>query len=83
MFDHNHLQVDKAERFGNRHKLLTIELDLPNSLLQNAGPPETADHDLTYNEALGHIKLVQHQVKQVQDLLPAFAETKRAEPFQY
>ena len=60
------MQVDPLERYGNRHRLLALDLDLPAELLQKAGPPEDSDHDLRRMEALGHLNLVQHQAAQVQ-----------------
>ena len=63
------MQVDTMERFDSEQKLLSIELDLPNHLLEASGPPADSDHFLTLEEASGHISLLQHQVMQVRHLL--------------
>ena len=53
------------ERFGSKQRLLSLDLDIPAELLQNAGPPENSTHELNRTEVVGHLKLVQYQAAQV------------------
>lgn len=59
------MQVDPIERFGSKQRLLSLDLDIPVELLQNAGPPENISRELNRTEVVGHLKLVQYQAAQV------------------
>ena len=59
------VQIDPMERFGSKQRLLSLDLDIPVELLQNAGPPENSTDELKRTEVVGHLKLVQYQAAQV------------------
>ena len=58
-------QVDDKSRF-NDDKLLWLDMDIPSSLLEKAGPPENIDGAVTLKQAEGHFYLLRHQFLQVQ-----------------
>ena len=53
-------QVDDKSRF-NDDKLLWLDMDIPSSLLEKAGPPENIDGAVTLKQAEGHFYLLRHQ----------------------
>lgn len=69
MQDKDDVQVDTSDRYSADVKLLSIELDLGESLLRRATPSNDRENDLTEEDVAGHMALIREQYAQV-SLLP-------------